>query len=399
MKLSRGWVGSSFLLLTVLGAGVGLAAWKAASIHAAEAEAANQPEPMEAVTAAVAGRVVHRRSTTSIGTVVALRSITLRNELPGTVRHVALAPGRVVPAGKVLVALDVSVEEADLKALEAQAALAGTLLARLEAARQSRAVSDTEVDRARAERDVALAQIERIRAIIERKTLRAPFPVRVGISDVHPGQYLEEGTLLTTLQGIDRIAYVDFTVAERVAAGLRAGDVVEILPATGGGPIAAELVAIDARVDPATRNAAVRARIRAGEDGPAPGASVRVRVGIGEAIRASAVPVSALRSGPAGDHVFVLDADEAGVTRAHLRRVVSGPVLGDTVVIEEGLTAGETVAASGSFKLFDGAAVAVDVAPVATGGAPAAVDSGAVAGNPAPDARDGTPAALAGAGR
>ena len=65
------------------------------------------------------------------------------------------------------------------------------------------------------------AQIARIKAVINRKMIRAPFRARIGISDVHPGQYLNEGTLLTTLQGVDDSAYVDFAVAQQVAAALR----------------------------------------------------------------------------------------------------------------------------------------------------------------------------------
>src|SRR5262249_13787144 len=161
----------------------------------------------------------HRETTTSIGTVIALRSITLRNELAGTVRRVALVPGAIVETGQVLVALDVSVEDAELKALEAQAALSETLLVRTEQANQDQVVAESALDRAGAERDVAVAQIARTRAIIERKPLRAPFRARVGIADVHPGQYLQEGTLLTTLQGVDEAAHVDFAVAQQVASG------------------------------------------------------------------------------------------------------------------------------------------------------------------------------------
>ena len=84
---------------------------------------------------------------------------------------------------------------------------------------EQRAVSAEEVDSTRAARDVALAQIARIKATIDRKTIRAPFRARVGISDVHPGQYLSEGTYLTSLQGVDASAYVDFAVAQQVAAG------------------------------------------------------------------------------------------------------------------------------------------------------------------------------------
>ena len=68
--------------------------------------AAHQPEPIEAVTTAIARAEEHRAMTTSIGTVLALRSITLRTELAGTVRQVALVPGRIADSGVVLVALD-----------------------------------------------------------------------------------------------------------------------------------------------------------------------------------------------------------------------------------------------------------------------------------------------------
>src|SRR6266853_3002956 len=221
--------GSAILIAVVLVIGVGLAAWKVAGARAAAIAAYHQPEPVEAVTTAVAEEQQHRATTTSIGTVLALRSITLRTELSGTVHAVALVPGRIVDSGTVLVALDVSVEQAELEALQAQSQLALTSLARMERLRQHGAVSEEEVDRARAERDVAQAQIARTQAIIAKKTIRAPFRARVGISDVHPGQYLNEGTQLTTLQGIDGAAHVDFAVGQQVAAGLRAGQPVQVL--------------------------------------------------------------------------------------------------------------------------------------------------------------------------
>lgn len=355
----RGWIASSLLLVSVVAVGGGLAAWKHASILRNHAESSNQPEPTESVTVAVAREREHRRTTTSIGTVLALRSITLRNELPGTVERVALEPGQVVEPGTLLVALDVSVEQAELKAHEAEAALAQTLLERVQRMSRSHVASDTELDRARAQRDVALAQIARTTAVIARKTIRAPFRARVGMADVHVGQYLEEGTQLTTLQGVADAAHVDFTVAQTVAATLREGDVVEVFASGRSEPIRAEIVAVDARVDPTTRNAAVRARIAGGDGAPAPGASVRVRVPVGPATQAVVVPVSALRKGPQGDHVFVVAPGADGQPRAQVRSVRSGPLLGDEVLIHDGLSAGERVAASGSFKLREDVLVAV----------------------------------------
>jgi membrane fusion protein, multidrug efflux system len=355
---SRGWIASAALLATIVATGAGLAAWKYTDLAASAAASANQPEPMEAITVAAAAEREHRRSTTSIGTVLALRSITLRNEVAGTVERARLTPGQIVEPGTVLVALDASVERAELEAQQAQAALAKTTLDRLEGLRKHNATSQEEVDQARAEYDVARAQISRTRALIDKKIIRAPFRARIGLSDVHLGQYLNEGTTLTTLQGVAEAAHVDFTVAQRVAAGLEVGDEVEVYAANESAPLKARIVAIDARVDPDTRNATVRARV-SGPTTPAPGASVRVVVPVGPLDTVVSVPVSALRKGPQGDHVFVVEPDSAGKPRAHIRTVRSGPVLGEEVLIYDGVKAGEQIATSGSFKLREAVLVAI----------------------------------------
>jgi membrane fusion protein (multidrug efflux system) len=349
---------SAVLLGAIFLTGAALAVWKASDLRADGAASATLPEPMATITAAAAAERAYRGSATAIGTVRALRSVTLRNELPGTVRQVRLTPGQVVEAGTVLVALDVSVEQADLQAQRARAELAERTLGRTERLSADGAVSREELDRARVDRDVALAEIARIRAIIERKTIRAPFRARVGIADVHPGQYLSEGTELTTLQGVEDAVHVDFSVAQTVAANLRVGERVEVFAPGEPDAHPATVVAVDALVNPDTRNAMVRARL-SGDHIPGPGASVRVQVPTGPEQAAVVVPVSALRKGPAGDHVFVIAPGQDGQTRASLRQVRSGDVIGDEVVILEGLEAGERVATSGSFKLREGALVHV----------------------------------------
>lgn len=353
------WIASAVLLSAVTVTGAALAAWKIDTLRDADAAAASQPEWPEVVTVATSEPYEHRPTVTAIGTVLATRSVTLRNELSGTVEQVRLEPGAIVEAGTLLVQLDVSVEQAELAAHRAQAALAESQLARYRQASENQSVSASEVDRARAELDIARAQIARAEAIIERKTIRAPFRSRVGLADLHRGQYLDEGTVLTTMQGIDDAAHVDFSVAQRVAAGLEPGDGVRVVTTGAAEPLAGTIVAVDARIDPATRNAMVRARIDDPEGFVAPGASVRVEVPDGTARTAVAVPVSALRKGPAGDHVFVVATAEDGKPRASMRPVQSGAVLGDRVLILDGLGTGEQVAASGSFKLREAALVAV----------------------------------------
>lgn len=353
------WIASAVLIAALLTLGGGLAAWKYSSIRDANAASENQPEPIESVTVAVAQERTHRPTVTAIGTVLALRSVTLRNELAGTVRHVSLKPGDIVEAGSVLVALDVGVEHADLKAQQAQAVLAQTTLDRLTRLGEFKAISQLEIDRARAERDVTLAQIARTQAIIERKMIRVPFRARVGIADVHPGQYLNEGTVLTTLQSVEDALHVDFAVPQAVAAGLRKGDSIEVFASGEASSLVAKVAALDARVDPSTRNSMVRARIERAANTLTPGSSVRVSVAVGAPRSAVAVPASAVRKGPEGDHVFVLAPDKEGKTRAQQRSVQIGAMHGNEVLVLEGVSAGEQVAASGSFKLGDAMLVAI----------------------------------------
>lgn len=356
--------GSLLLVCVAAGAG-GLWLWRSAARSAAAAAAAHQPEPSEVIEAAAAAARPYVRTTTAIGTVRALQSVVLRNERAGTVQRVLLVPGQVVEAGALLLEFDTAVEAADRAALQAEAALAESLLGRLERALQNQGASAADVDRARAERDKALANVARTEAVIAQKRLTAPFRARVGLVDVHPGQYLEVGTAITTLQGVDAAVHVDFQVTQEVAARIEAGATVQVLAPGAAVAAPAVVVAADARVDERTRSAMLRALLRGAEPLPRPGTSVRVEVPVAPPREVVVVPVSALRRGPAGDAVYVLQTAADGALRAHQRPVRSGAVLGDEVVVEQGLAAGERVAAAGSFKLREGVLVQV------AGGSPA----------------------------
>ncbi|MEQ1632115.1 MAG: efflux RND transporter periplasmic adaptor subunit [Planctomycetota bacterium] len=346
---------ASVALFVVLGAiGYGLYLVKGGKIAAAAAAAAQQPEHSETVEGALSRTRQYARATTAIGTARALRSISLRNELPGTVRTVRLETGKIVAAGDPLIELDVSVEQAELQALEAEARLADSMLARMEQAEKSQGASAADVDRARAERDKATANVARTKALIDRKIVRAPFPARVGMVDLHVGQYLDPGTMITTLQGLDDSIHVDFSVTQETASLLQLGSEIEV--AFGNRESKATIVAIDARVESETRSTTIRALLT-GQPQPQPGSSLRVRVPVELPHDVVVVSVSALRRGPGGDSVFVLEQGPDGKVRARTRRVQAGTVLGDEVVIRDGLAVGERVAASGSFKLFEGVLV------------------------------------------
>jgi membrane fusion protein (multidrug efflux system) len=362
--LRRG-LASLLLLAAVAGTAYGFHAWKRDHQAKAAEAAKSQPEPAWAVEAAEVRTRPFARSSTTIGTVRALQSITLRNELPGTVRQATLQSGQVVDAGALLVELDVTVEQAELAALQAEAALASTMLARMEQAEKEQGASAADVDRARAQHDMALANVERTKALIERKRVRAPFRARVGMVDLHLGQYLEPGTEITTLQGLDEAVHVDFALPQDTAAALQVGGTVDIGIGAAPTTLPATIVAIDARVEVATRNTWLRALLRSPAPLPAPGASVRVKAPVEAVHDVMVVPVNALRRGPGGEHVFAIVATPNGQLRAEQRRVTAGTVIGDDIVVTSGVQVGERVATTGSFKLQPGWLLAVTNAATA----------------------------------
>ncbi|MCB9878945.1 MAG: efflux RND transporter periplasmic adaptor subunit [Planctomycetes bacterium] len=372
------------LLVAVGGTAAGLFFLKQRQEHAAAAAAEATPEFSATVECAEVRVAPYTKTTTAIGTARALRSITLRNELPGTVHAAELTTGKLVEKGDLLVELDVAVEQAQLAALEAESRLAETMLGRMERALEQQGASAADVDRARAQRDMAVANVSRLEAIIEQKRLRAPFRARVGLVDLHLGQYLEPGTQITTLQGIDDAVHIDFPVTQDIARTLSVGLPIDVVIAPGVPTTKATVTALDARVDTNTRNTWIRAELRAdalpnGQPLPAPGASVRVKVPVAPEREVKLIPVSALRRGPDGSSVWTL-VQQKGQWRAMPRPVVSGTAIGDEIVVESGLEAGEKVAAEGSFKIkYPGMLILLSGAPGqggADGAAPAAAPHG-----------------------
>ena len=250
-------------------------------------------------------------STRAVGTVVALRQVEIRNELPGTVVEVGFASGDIVEAGQILVRLDTSEERAALAAAQAEAQLAQAVFDRRNRLRPGDVVSVLDLDRARAELAAATARVSGLEAGIAKKTIAAPFRARVGLTDLQPGTYLDEGTSIAMLQGVDSDAYVDFSLPPAPGAAIRPGVLVSLSgPQISGGSASAEIVAEDASVDADNRAVGFRAIARGLGERLRPGAFVDVVAVTAPPRPALLVPLTAVRRAPYGEHVFVLVEEE-----------------------------------------------------------------------------------------
>lgn len=349
--MARTIVGSILLILVVLATGAGIAMVKYRMITA-EMSAEPPPEMPESVLIVPAVKTTIRQEAVSIGTVLAPQSLHLRSELVGIVESITMVSGSIAEPNDVLVQFDASVEKALLAGAEASKKIADSTYRRTLQAAKANASTQLELEQSEAAVALANAEVDRLNAIIRKKTLRAPFRARVGLFDVHPGQYLQEGAEIAMLQGIDDFVNVDFSMPQQVADELRLRDKISLN--TGTKVILAEITAIDSQADRLTRGVKARARVDTPPDSMQPNDSVRVEMEYGAPIHGVLVPSSALRRSPSGAFVFVVETGENSQSRAHQQEVFPGRTVGDDVVVLKGLSEGQRIVADGSFKVREG---------------------------------------------
>jgi len=352
------------MLAVTLGIVAALGFVKFKQIQTAIAQGAAYQPPPEAVTTIVAAREEWPSTLTAIGTVAAVRGVTVSADLPGVVDRIAFDSGLAVREGDVLAVLDTRHERAQLAAAEAQRDLAHVNFDRIQGLLDERVVSRAEFDRATADERQARARVGEINATIDRKTIRAPFSGVLGLRHVNLGQYLSGGDALVTLQSLNPI-YVNFGVPQQAMAQVRAGRIVHVT--TGDRVTAAiqgRITAIDSVVDESTRNIQAQATLDNADGRLRPGMFVQTEVVVGAASAVISLPASAISYAPYGDSVFVVSdlKDQGGRSYRGVRQqfVKLGPARGDQIAVVSGVKAGDEVVTSGVFKLRNGAAVHIN---------------------------------------
>lgn len=355
-KKALAWV---IVLLGIVGVVGGLGYYKYAQIQAAIAAGAAFPEAQETVEAVHPRQGAWTRTAKAVGTVVAMRQVDIRNELAGTVVEIGFSSGSIVEAGQVLARLDARQEQANLAAAQAEAEMARLTLERRQKLKSGKVVSAQDLDTARQAFEAANARALTLQVGIDKKTITAPFRARVGLTDLQPGAYLDAGTLIARLQGVDADAFVDFSLPQDAAAAIGPGSSVTLVAAAiPGGGATAEILAEDASVDGANRSVRFRALAKGLGETLRPGGFVDVIAATAPPLPSLFVPLTAVRRAPYGEMVYVL-VEEDGKLRARQRVVKTGAVEGGDIAILEGLSESDLIAAAGSFKLREGLLVNV----------------------------------------
>jgi membrane fusion protein (multidrug efflux system) len=334
----------------------------------------NMPVPPVTITAGGTRSMRWDNSLQAIGTLVPVQGTEVTTESGGIVKEIHFESGAQVRKGERLVTLDAANERGEYKRLQAQAQLAELNRARREKLYKLEAISRSDYDAAVSEANAARAAVEGQAGKLALKEIRAPFSGQLGIRRVNLGEYVQPGQPMVTLQSLHPID-VDFALPEHhtgtVAPGFAVGVKVDAYPER---VFPGKVLAVEPRVDEATRSFALRARLDNAELKLRPGQFGEVRLSLPGERQLTVVPRTAVNYSSYGTSVFVVQKKKDAPPPAPpapgqppatdlevvQRFVKTGEARGDFVAVLEGLREGEQIATSGLLKLRNGQPVIIN---------------------------------------
>jgi membrane fusion protein (multidrug efflux system) len=300
----------------------------------------------------------------SVGSLRAVHGVDVTTEVAGLVQSVNFKSGDSVKAGQVLVQLNADTDIAELQTLIASRDLARSIYERSKKQFLVKAVSQASLDADEADLKVKEAEVAQQQAEVDKKTIRAPFAGRLGIGPVDPGQYLNPGDEIVTLQALDSL-YVDFSLPQQELSRVTIGQVVVVsLDVAPDQEFAGRISAINSKVAPETRNVRIEAAIANPQHKLLPGMYATLKIQAGAVNRYLTIPRTAITFNSYGETVYVIESAEGadGTSSTIVKQifVTVGSSRGDQVAILKGLKGGDMVVTSGQLKLKNGSHVTID---------------------------------------
>ena len=327
--------------------------------------AENMVMPAETVTAMSVKDNQWEQTISATATVTAVQGVTVSAEIGGRVSQIKFKSGAIANKGDVLVLLDTASEDAQLASAEAASVLAQSSLARTRQLSKQKLTSQDALDAAEAKVKETVAQEHNMRALIAKKTIRAPFSGRLGLRQINLGQILSEGAAIVPLHTLDPI-YVDFSIPQKTLLRLKPGLEVRVtVDAAADTTFTGKILASNPDVDLATRSVRVRAEIANPDEALRAGMFANVTVVMPEKQNVLPIATTAVAFATFGDSVFIIEEqknEQSGELEKVLRQqfVQLGKRQGDFVDVIEGLKDGDTIVTSGVFKLRSGMKVTID---------------------------------------
>ena len=320
-----------------------------------------------------------------LGAVTPLETVTIRTQIAGKLMSLGFKEGQMVKVGDFIAQIDPRPYQAALAQTKGQLAKDKALLTqargnlvRYDILKRQDSIAKQQVTDQEALVEQDTAAIATDEALVQTAALNldythlvSPISGRVGIRNVDAGNYLQPSDIngIVVITQLDPISVV-FSVPEddlpQIATRLKAKASlpVEAYNRASDRRLATGLlVTYDSQVDPTTGTVKMRASFDNPGDALFPQQFVNIRLLVDTMKGAALAPTSAIQVGPAGDYVYVVQADSTVLRRA----VTVGPAADGLTMIVSGVTAGERVVTDGVDRLRDGAGINVAAAPLNPG--------------------------------
>jgi membrane fusion protein (multidrug efflux system) len=307
--------------------------------------------PAVAVQALVLVPTTLPRTLAAVGSLESPEMTTVASEIAGTLQSLDVPEGQRVEAGTQLAQLDDREARAALAVARARRKSARERLTRLERLRSQSVSSQQVYEDALADYETAVGQFDEASARLDKMRIRAPYTGVLGLSLVHAGQYVAAGAGLVEITQVDPLE-LHFGLPQRFVGDLALGQTTLGVVGRCGARFEGRLVAIDPRIDPATRMVRLVAAVPNANGQLLPGMAVRIRLVVGEVEGALVVPQEAVVRQGTRHIVYTLDSEN----RAEQHEVQLGEFFVDGVHVVQGLEAGARVVVAGQQKLRPGAA-------------------------------------------
>ena len=296
----------------------------------------------------------------SVGNIRAFRGVDLSAETGGAVLNVFVKSGMDVKKGDLLIQLNDAADIAQLNSFKAMADLAKVINERDKQQLAIQAISKNVFDTSAADAKSKAAQVEQQAALVAKKSIKAPFSGRVGIIAINPGQYVNAGDKMLTLQTLDPI-FVDFTLPQSTAGMIQVGQEIEMkTDAFKDAGFKGKITAVSPKVELNTRNMQIEAMVSNPDKKVLPGMFANVTINLGDRVKYLTLPQTAITYNPYGSTVFIArktdrkDKQGKPLIEAEQVFVTTGLTRGDQVAIVKGLEPGVMVVTSGQLKLKNG---------------------------------------------
>ncbi|MCF7987551.1 MAG: efflux RND transporter periplasmic adaptor subunit [Methylovulum sp.] len=319
-----------------------------------------QGEPPQTVSTLTASTEAWQAELKAVATLHAVQGVELSTEVSGLVSAIYFKQGDQVAANTPLLQLRADNDNAKLKSLNAAASLAQITYQRSEGQYKANAISKQTLDADKANLDMALAAVAEQQALLDKKTLRAPFTGQLGIRHVDLGQFLNAGNRIATLQALDSL-YVDFFLPQQAISSLKTGQAVKVQ--TDAYPkkvFTGEISVINPQVDLETRNILVRATLNNPKHQLLPGMYATTTIQVDQPQRYITLPRSVISFNSFGSTVYLIDKTDPNKQIAKQSFVTTGATRGDQIAILSGVNEGDWVVTSGQIKLHNGSPVLID---------------------------------------